>query len=211
MGRKAIGWKNLWSLTVLVFLRLKPMHPYELQSVIKLTHKDAFLPLKPGSLYNSINRLLKAGLIEVAKTTRAGRRPERTVYRITRVGTRETLTWLGDLLERPGPDATWFFAALSFLPVLHPPQVAERLETRARHLESEVRQHQEVLSQMLPKIGRLPLIEVEYALAMRKAERDWVAQLAKELRAGKLDWNPEIVRQHAAQWLCASPGAERQA
>ena len=40
MGRKAIGWKNLWSLTVLVFLRLKPMHPYELQSIIRITHKD---------------------------------------------------------------------------------------------------------------------------------------------------------------------------
>src|SRR5215469_11116173 len=108
MGRKSIGWKNLWSLTVLVFLRLKPMHPYELQSVIKLTHKEDFLQLKPGSLYNSIERLLEAELIEVAETTRAGRRPERTVYRITRAGRQEMTNWLRELLEKPGPDTTWF-------------------------------------------------------------------------------------------------------
>src|SRR5215510_11876711 len=101
MGRKPIGWKNLWSLTVLVFLRLRPMHPYELQSVIKLTHKEDFLPLKPGSLYNSIDRLLEAGLIEVAETTREGRRPERTIYRITKAGRDEMMDWLRELLEKP--------------------------------------------------------------------------------------------------------------
>ena len=76
MGRHSIGWKNLWSLTLLVFLRLKPMHPYELRSVIQITHKDDFLQLKAGSLYNAIDRLLKAGLIQVLETTRAGRRPD---------------------------------------------------------------------------------------------------------------------------------------
>src|SRR5258705_12930587 len=120
MGRKSIGWKNLWSLTVLVFLRLRAMHPYELQSIIKITHKDDFLQLKPGSLYNSIERLLDAELIEVAATTRSGRRPERTVYRITKAGCEEMVKWLRELLERPGPDSTWFYAALSFLAALEP-------------------------------------------------------------------------------------------
>src|SRR5215831_19610110 len=115
MGRKSIGWKNLWSLTVLVFLRLKSMHPYELQSIIRITHKDDFLRLNPGSLYNSIERLLDAGLIEVAETTRSGRRPERTVYRITNQGCEEALKWLRELLAKPLPDSNWFYAALSFL------------------------------------------------------------------------------------------------
>src|SRR5215831_15069593 len=99
MGRKSIGWKNLWSLTVLVFLRIRPMHPYELRSIISLTHKDDFLQLNPGSLYNSIERLLEARLIEVAETTREGRRPERTIYRITAQGCEEALKWLRELLE----------------------------------------------------------------------------------------------------------------
>src|SRR6516162_2769493 len=103
MSRKPVGWKNLWSLTVLAVLRLRPMHPYEIQSVIKLTHKDDFLNLKTGSLYNSIARLLEAALIEVVETEREGKRPERTVYQITSQGRRELDQWLRGLLEVPGP------------------------------------------------------------------------------------------------------------
>src|SRR6266481_5765583 len=101
MGRKAIGWKNLWSLTVLVFLRLKPMHPYELQSIIRITHKDDFLQLNPGSLYNSIE-------------------------------------WLLELLEAPAPDSIWFFAALSFLPAIPPPEAVEQLAKRVVNLKREI-------------------------------------------------------------------------
>jgi DNA-binding PadR family transcriptional regulator len=198
MGRKSIGWKNLWSLTVLVFLRLKPMHPYELQSIIKLTHKDDFLPLNPGSLYNSIDRLVDAGLIEVAETTRSGRRPERTIYRITRQGGEEAMQWLRELLEAPGPDSTWFYAALSFLPALQPYEVSEQLTKRVGHLQSAVRAYREVLRTVTPRAGRLNLIELEYAVAMRTAELRWVKKILEELRSGKLTWNPEGIRRSAA-------------
>ena len=207
MGRKSIGWKNLWSLTVLVFLRLKPMHPYELQTVIKVTHKEDFLQLKPGSVYNSIERLLEAGLIEVAETTRAGRRPERTVYRITQSGRKALARWLRELLEKPGPDTTWFYAALSFLPAIGPREAAEQLSKRAVHLGNEMENYRQVLAAMVPRIGRLPLVEVEYALALRAAERDRVVQIIKDLRAGKLDWSAGMVRKHAAHLFDAcSPG-----
>lgn len=209
MGRKSIGWKNLWSLTVLEFLRLKPMHPYELQSIIKLTHKDDFLPLNPGSLYNSIDRLLKAGLIEVAETTRSGRRPERTIYRITQQGGEEAMQWLRELLETPGSDSTWFYAALSFLPALQPHEVSEQLTKRVGHLQSAVRTYREVLRTVTPRAGRLNLIELEYAVALRTAELRWVKQILEELRSGKLTWNPEGIRRSAAHLLTNSlPSAD---
>ena len=201
MGRKSIGWKNLWSLTVLVFLRLRPMHPYELQSIIRLTHKDDFLQLNPGSLYNSIGRLLQASLIEVAETTRSGRRPERTVYRITARGQEEALKWLRELLQEPAPDSTWFFAALSFLPALNPNDVSEQLQKRVAHLESAIRSYRHVLRTVTPRAGRVNLIELEYALAMRVAELRWVKQILKELRSAKLTWNPERIRQFAADFF----------
>src|SRR5215831_18251687 len=160
MGRKSIGWKNLWSLTVLVFLRIRPMHPYELHSIIRITHKDDFLRLNPGSLYNSIERLLDAGLIEVAETTRSGRRPERTVYRITNQGCEEANQWLLELLEKPAADSTWFFAALSFLPALSPREAAEQLLKRVSHLEAEIQQQKYVLKHLTAKVGRLSLIEL---------------------------------------------------
>jgi DNA-binding PadR family transcriptional regulator len=201
VGRKSIGWKNLWSLTVLVFLRLKPMHPYELQSIIRITHKDDFLKLNPGSLYNSIERLLQAGLIAVAETTRSGKRPERTVYRITPQGCEEALLWLRELLEQPASDSTWFYAALSFVPALKPHDTQESLQKRVGRLEDEIRMYQTVLSTMTSKVGRLSLIELEYAIALRTAELAWVNGIIEELRSGSLRWNPEAVKKHAAHFF----------
>jgi DNA-binding PadR family transcriptional regulator len=201
MGRKSIGWKNLWSLTVLVFLRLKPMHPYELQSIIRITHKDDFLQLNPGSLYNSIERLLQAGLIEVAETTRSGRRPERTIYRLTAQGWTEAKKWLLELLETPAPDPIWFFAALSFLPAIPPPEAVEQLAKRVVNLKREIGNYRFALRTVAPRVGRLNLIEVEYALALRNAEVRWVKAIIAELKTGKLKWDPEMVRKHAAHFF----------
>jgi DNA-binding PadR family transcriptional regulator len=201
MGRKSIGWKNLWSLTVLVFLRLRPMHPYELQSIIRITHKDDFLQLNPGSLYNSIERLLQAGLIEVEQTTRTGRRPQRTIYRITSRGEEEALRWLKELLEQPSTDSTWFYAALSFLPALAPREVCQQLRKRVSHLAAEIENYRRVLAMMSSRIGRLNLIEVEYAMALRRAELQWVKQIIGDVSSGKLTWNPAMLRKNAAHFF----------
>ena len=93
--------RNLWCLTVLCLLREGPRHPYEMQRLIRERHKDDFLQLKPGSLYHAIERLAKAGLIEEMETSREGRRPERTVYRLTECGDVEALAWLRGLLSKP--------------------------------------------------------------------------------------------------------------
>jgi DNA-binding PadR family transcriptional regulator len=199
MGRHSIGWKNLWSLTVLVFLRLKPMHPYELRSVIKLTHKDDFLQLNAGSIYNSIERLLKAGLIEIVETGRAGRRPERTIYTITRNGEEELVKWLRELLRTPSSDPIPFYAALSFLPALEPSDALDQLTDRTEQLEAEIQKYREVLRTVGAQIGRLHLIEVEYALALRTAERRWVIQIIDDLRSEKLSWNPQQLQKVSAQ------------
>ena len=39
-------------------------------------------------------------------------------------------------------------------------------------------------------------VEVEYALAMKKAELGWVRALLEDLQSGKLRWDPEAIRAH---------------
>src|SRR3981081_4456655 len=90
-----------WELAVLSFLRERPMHPYEIQRLLKERHKDDVLVLKRGSLYHAINRLESSGLIESGETTRDGRRPERTTYRLTKMGKRKLLAWLRTLISVP--------------------------------------------------------------------------------------------------------------
>jgi DNA-binding PadR family transcriptional regulator len=203
MSQKTPGHRNLWSLTVLCLLRLRPMHPYELQRLIREWHKDDFLDLKRGSLYHAIDRLRNAGLIDPVETTREGRRPERTVYRLTEQGEREVRDWLRELLARPGRESMPFFAALSFLPVLTPEDAQAQLQERLSLLVSEIAGLSAALETMVPKIGRLPLLEVEYARAMREAEVAWVKALLKDLRSGRLRWDPQALRRQAAR---AAPG-----
>ena len=201
--------RNLWSLTVLCLLQVRPMYPYEIQRLIREWGKAEFLDLRRGSLYNAIDRLRRASLIEVVKTTREGRRPERTVYRITAAGRREAAAWLHDMLARPAKEPAQFFAALSFLPNLSPEVVQKQLRLRAERLEEEVARVEAALAEMVPKIGRLVLIEAEYARAILLAELEWVRSLIDELKSGKLRWDPkELLRQAAEATKSKRPKAK---
>jgi DNA-binding PadR family transcriptional regulator len=183
--------RNLWELTVLCLLREGSMHPYEMQRLIRQRNKDEFLELKRGSLYHNIGRLQRAGLIAVVETAREGRRPERTVYRITSEGEAELLTWLRDLLRTPGRDAVPFVAALSFLGHLRPGDALEPLKERLSRLESEATRRDAALRELTPRLGRLLVLEAEYQYAMDVAERAWVRALIGDLERGTLTWKPE--------------------
>ena len=65
----------------------------------------------------------RAGLIEPIATTREGRRPERTVYRLTGAGGDELVAWLRELLAKPVHEPSQFFAAVSLLLYLPPDDV----------------------------------------------------------------------------------------
>jgi len=208
MNCKTPRHRNLWSLTVLCLLRARPMHPYEMRRLIREWHKDEFLDLKRGSLYHAVERLHRAGLIDPVETSREGRRPERTVYRLTDEGEREVLAWLREMLARPAKEPGQFFAALSFLPHMTPEVVLRQLEMRVTGLASEIAALNVVLETLVPRIGRLVLVEVEYSRAMREAELAWVRSLIEDLRTGKLSWDPEIVRCAAAKTLSNPPQAE---
>lgn len=189
MSHEPVSNRNLWALTVLCLLRERPMHPYEMQRLIRQRHKDEFLDLKRGSLYHAIDRLQQAGLIEVVETSREGRRPERTTYRLSERGELEMLDRLRELLAKPVCEPMQFVAALSFLTQLSGEDSADQLHERACRLELAIVALDAVLREMTPRIGRAPLIEVEYLRAMRQAELEWVRALGEDIRTGRLRWN----------------------
>jgi hypothetical protein len=149
--------------------------------------------LKRGSLYHAIRRLEQGGFIAQVETQREGRRPERTVYRITEQGLVEIRAWLRELIAKPGRDSNQFFAALSYLPHLPPEDVAELLETRATVIATEVAGLDATLAALVPKLGRLILLETEFWRAVRTAELEWVRTLIKDLQTGRLSWDVEAI------------------
>src|ERR1700683_2014780 len=90
---------NPLALAVLICLYEKPMHPYEVATTLRQRGKHYSVRLNYGSLYAVVDSLERRGLIEATETQRAGRLPERTVYRLTPAGQVEAHDWLTDLLS----------------------------------------------------------------------------------------------------------------
>src|SRR3954454_19808470 len=90
------------ALAVLALLYEQPMHPYRMQQLIKERDKDDVINVRQrASLYQTIDRLLRDGLIAVHETARSENRPERTLYRLTEEGRATAFTWLQDILGTP--------------------------------------------------------------------------------------------------------------
>jgi DNA-binding PadR family transcriptional regulator len=191
---------GIWEIAVLSLLREAPMHPYQMQRLLRLRHKDDILVLKRGSMYHAIGRLMRDALIHVETTSREGKRPERTVYRITPAGVNAFLNALRNIVATPHRESSEFMAAMSFLVHLEPKEALRRLEDRARKLEAEITQRTAGLTAASLHVQRINLIESEYLIAMLKAEFVWVRGLEEEIRKGKLAWSLKaILRQIQAE------------
>src|SRR5581483_573751 len=119
MTMKGLARYSPLALAVLALLSEAPMHPYRMQQLIKERGKDEVINVQQrASIYQTIERLLRDGLIAVAETTRDERWPERTVYRLTEEGCETMRDWMREMLSRPAREFPEFPAALSVLPIL---------------------------------------------------------------------------------------------
>lgn len=178
---------NPLALAVLVHLFEKPMHPYEMALTMRARGKEQSIKLRYGSLYTVIDALVRDGLIAVRETAREGRRPERTVYKLTQRGEEEMRVWLRDLLERPVKEYSQFEAGLSLMPALPPDDVAGLLRERAESLDVQVATLRAQIQQA-HQAGLDPLftIEGEYELALLEAEQTFVKRIIPAIASGML-------------------------
>lgn len=185
------------------------MHPYQMRRLLKDRHKDEILALKKGSMYHAIGRLERAGLIEVDGTSRDGRRPERTTYRIAAAGTECLLGELQRIVATPKTESSEFMAAMSFLVYLSPEEAVQRLAERCRRLQDQVAVVSAGLVAASAFVDRINLVENEYLLATLNAELAWVRGLEEDIRLGKLTWNTQAILDAAkAGRVAAANGKE---
>jgi DNA-binding PadR family transcriptional regulator len=179
---------NPLALAVMALLYERPMHPYEMVSVMRERGQHESVRLRYSSLYSVVEALGRGGLISPRETVREGRRPERTVYGLTEAGRFEFLSWLRELLREPVKEYTQFAAGLTFLAALPPSEALALLEERTSLLEEEVREMRSRLdAAMEGGLFRLFLVENEHELVLREAELEWVRGLVREIETGKLE------------------------
>jgi DNA-binding PadR family transcriptional regulator len=175
------------ALAVMNLLAEHPMHPYEMKSKMKERGHDQVIRLRGGSIYDTVERLESGGFIQAQETSREGRRPERTVYAITETGRKEIMAWLRELLAQPVNEYPQFGAALAFFAALDQDEVVRLLKVRTALLEGQAAGEEKQLKTFLEMgLPRLFLVEGEYALAMKRAEVDWVRKLIVDIEGGRL-------------------------
>src|SRR5689334_25211855 len=111
----ALGLIVLWQLSE------KPLHVYAIQKLLEAEGKSRVVNVRSrASLYQTIERLVRHGLVEVAETISVEGYPDRTVYATTETGRVLAHEWLREMLASTEPDYPEFIAALSIVFALPP-------------------------------------------------------------------------------------------
>jgi DNA-binding PadR family transcriptional regulator len=189
--------KDMVALTTLGLLSEGPCHPYEIQRMLRDRHKS-YAVGKTRTLYRAIEELETLGYIEAVETSRDGRRPERTVYRITPEGREELENWLADLLAAPVDETPVFSVAMGLLGYITQQRAESALTRRLITLQAKLIALDATLKLAQDDLGlpRLVLLELEHAMALASAELEWVRRIIADMQSGELIWNDELIKAH---------------
>nr|WP_269809960.1 PadR family transcriptional regulator [Kineosporia rhizophila] len=166
-----------------------PMHAYRMQQLIKERHKDDVINVSQrNSVYQTVQRLLRDGLVEVEGTARAENRPERTTYRLTVQGHEVLLDWLRDMLAEPVEEYPQFPAALSFLPNLGVEEAVSVLRVRATRLRGRLEKVRAEVEYGKTFLAPVFLVETVYQERILAVELQYVEELVADLRSGQITW-----------------------
>jgi DNA-binding PadR family transcriptional regulator len=188
--RSALGLLVLWQLFP------EPMHVYRMQKLFEAEGKDRIVNVRSrASLYQTIERLQRNGLVEVDETIHQEGYPDRTVYALTDAGREAAQEWLREMLSETGGEYPEFIVALSLVFGLPVEEARAQLELRAERIAAQRDDSKAALDAAPPELPRLFLLEEEYRAAMLETELAWLRGVIDDLDAGRITWSEESLRQ----------------
>ena len=147
--RSALGLIVLWQLFN------EPMHVYRMQKLFEAEGKDRIVNVRSrASLYQTIERLERLGLVEIAETIQQEGYPDRVVYAITDSGRDAAQRWLREMLSDTGGQYPEFIAALSIVFGLPWGEARAQLEVRAQRIAEHLSDTERVLAAAPPELPR---------------------------------------------------------
>ncbi|WP_426323003.1 PadR family transcriptional regulator [Microbacterium sp. E-13] len=172
--RDAVARLTPLGVAVLTLLSEGDMHPYEMIRLMHFRRDDRLVTITNGTVYHTVARLERAGLIAEVGVDRDGNRPERTTYTQTDAGAAAALEWVRRELprvDRPGE----FRVALAEVHNLEREEAIELLAARrtalATSLESVAAGRRHALGKGVPEQY---LIELGREEALLEAELAWM-------------------------------------
>ena len=172
------------------------MHVYRMQKLFEAEGKDRIVNVRSrASLYQTIERLQRLGLVEVSETIQQEGYPDRVVYAITESGRDAAREWLREMLSDTGGQYPEFIAALSLLFGLPVEEARAQLALRAERVAAQLDEAEQSLDEAPPGLPRLFLLEEEYRMAILRAELEWLRGVIEDLDTGQITWSEEWLRE----------------
>lgn len=174
---------KLRDLVVLGLLSERPRYGYEIKTIIDhlMSH---IIDVSSGSLYYGLKKLLQDGLIDEDSIERIGRRPERSVFKITALG-QEVLA--RELPRVIFPQASPFFQmdlALFFFDLMDPHERAKKLAMRKLFLEQAITFLDEIDAQYSKQMRVGSKYILQHILKYIDMELEFIQSLLKDLPEG---------------------------
>ncbi|MCY1716060.1 helix-turn-helix transcriptional regulator [Microbacterium sp. SL62] len=181
---------------ILATLREADMHTYELVRLLKERRDDRLVPLQKGTIYHTVARLERDGLLAEAGIDRDGNRPERTTYTILDAGHRALEEWVRAELPRIDRPSE-FRVALSEAHNLERAEVIDLLDQRRAQLVASVEEHHDGLTAAAEReTPEQFLIELRRQSALLAAELAWQDSLRARLADRSLAWGIAEIPEH---------------
>lgn len=176
---------------VLALLSEGDMHPYEMIRLMHFRRDDRLVTITSGTVYHTVTRLERAGLIAEVGVDREGNRPERTTYTQTDAGAAAVLEWVRRELPRVDRPAE-FRVALAEVHGLDRGEAIELLERRRAALAESLASLADGRRHALDKgVPEQYLLEIGREEALLHAELAWMEATLPRIADHDFAWGPD--------------------
>lgn len=176
---------------VLALLEEGDMHPYEMMRLLRQRRDDRLTSITNGTLYHTVSRLERCGLLAEVGVDREGNRPERTTYTVTDAGREAVPEWVRRELGRIDRPAE-FRIAVSEAHNLPRDEVIDLLRRRRAAITGEHLLHREGLQSSRERgVSEQYLLEIEREERLLETELRWLDDLIQRLDAASFPWGAE--------------------
>lgn len=168
---------------ILVAIRERPRHGYEIKKVLEQSMQGAF-PLVNSVLYPALRRLEEMGALQREVAHQEGK-PDRHIYTRTDHSEEILHSLLCDFPAELASNDTEFRVRAAFFDLLEPEERISILETRASTLGKQISKHTALAqSQQLIRDQPLPFIQRMLSFYQQQVQEElhWIETLLQELR-----------------------------